>query len=218
MHSSKKSRHTLINKLEYVLLYAFYIVLITALINSIIAVIWYFFDQEIKYENFQYAINNISLLKQDQFIKTVIGILIVSALEEILFRLPLKETTRNIPVSIFAGILWLIYSFLIPIKYLGFVLITYISFLTFVYFYSKTKRINPTLLLWVSVIIAGLSQIRYVIIYNAENWPLYLMLFSLMFVKSFYLAKTRMKLGIYYSYGLNLIFSVVPMLNYLFNS
>lgn len=140
MNNSKKIRHTLKSNLEYVFLYGFYIVLYTILFNTIIAVICYFSGQEIKYENFQTVFKNIALLKEKFFLTPVIGLLSFSLIEEVVFRLPLKETNRNIRISISIGLLWLIYSCFLPNKFLSFILITYLSILTFVYFNSKSKK------------------------------------------------------------------------------
>lgn len=217
MNSSKKRKHTPKNNLEYVFLYAFYIILYSIFINVIIAVICHFVGLEINYQNFQTVFKNISLLKRESYYILVIGLLTVALLEEVVFRLPLKETNREIRISVSIGLLWLIYSWFLPNKFLSLVLITYILILAIGYFKSKTEKKLFIQLFWISVIFSGLSQIRYVMVFDSEYWPLYLMFFSLMFIKSYYLAKIRIELGMYYSLGLNIFFLIVPFINYIFN-
>lgn len=217
MNISKKKGHTLKTSLEYVFLYAFYIILYTILINVIIAVICHFIGQEINYQNFQTVFKNINLLEKEYYFTLVIGLLSVSIIEEVVFRLPLQESNRNIRISVSIGLLWLIYSWFLPNKSLSFVLITYIICLAILYFNSNIKKKILNHLFWISVIFAGLSQIRIVIAYDSDFWPLYLMFFSLMFIKSYYLAKIRIELGIYYSFGLNILFLLVPFINHIFN-
>lgn len=156
MNDSKKMGHTLKTNLEYVFLYAFYIILYTILINVIIALTCHFFDQEINYEKFHSVFKNITLLEKENYFTLVIGLLTVSVLEEVVFRLPLKETNRNIHVAVSLGLLWLIYSYFLPNNYLSFVLITYIISLMFLFFNSSIKKKIFNYIFLISVIFAGL--------------------------------------------------------------
>lgn len=139
-------------------------------------------------------------------------------IEELTFRLQLDKKKSNINVSAFAGVLFLVYSFFSGDKFLSVIIIVYLSIIGILYV-KKTNLKSKFLsyLFWIVVFFSCLSQIRFVLIFENENWPLYLMFFTVMSIKAFYLAKIARENGVYYSFGLNMIFYILPTINYISN-
>lgn len=217
MTDSKKNKHTLKHNLEYVFLYLLYIFIYSSVINGLLALTCHFIGVKIPYENLNVIFNNVTLINRSLFSLLIFSLLLIPLIEELTFRLQLVKKS-NINISVFAGVLFFGYSLFSSNKLLSIVLIIYLSIIVILHV-KKTKMKSKFFpyLFWVVVFFSCLSQLRFIIIFENENWPLYLMFFTIMSIKAFYLAKIAKENGVYYSFGLNVIFYVLPTINYISN-
>lgn len=211
-------KHTLKEKLEYVSLSLLYVMFYAAVLNAVIAVFFYAIGWEVNYENLYVIFENITLINNESKPFWILGFLVLPLMEELTFRLPLDKKHRTNSITIVTGILLLIYSFYLQNITFTLILLVYLLFfLISNNNWIKSKKVVFDYSFWLAVIFSGLSRTRLVLFFENENLPLYLMFFTLMFVKSFFLAKIARQISVYYSFGLNMTFVIIPLINYFFN-